>query len=128
MLMEITTGIDRCGVKEGKILQAFGKLRTLRHPCRACQDGDDRNGVAQRRLDFETHEIGLVIYSSTAASAGAEPPRADNDQPDITLNNCIEDVDAKVLAKRNIVDIHEDRLLAIMDGEAIPNTARDHIG
>ena len=35
---------------------------------------------------------------------------------------------AKVLAKRNIIYVHEDRILAIMDGEAISNTARHHIG
>jgi hypothetical protein len=35
MLMEIAAGIDRCGIKKRKILQAFGKLRTLRHPGRA---------------------------------------------------------------------------------------------
>ena len=35
MLMEIAAGIDRCGIKKRKILQAFGKLRRLRHPGRA---------------------------------------------------------------------------------------------
>jgi hypothetical protein len=69
--MEIATGIDRCGIKEDKILQAFGKVRRLRHPGRADQDGDNRNGVIQRRLNLETDKIGLVIYSYTAAS-GAE--------------------------------------------------------
>ena len=74
-------------------------------------------------LDFEADEIGLVIYSSSAASAGTEPALADNDQQDVTLNNCFRDVDAKVLAERNIVDIHEDRFIAITAGEAISTMA-----
>ena len=44
------------------------------------------------------------------------------------MNNCFRDVDAKVLAERNIVDVHEDRILAITVGEAIPNAARHHLG
>ena len=126
MLMKIAAGIDRRGIEEGKVFQAFGKLCRLRHPGRADQDGDNRNGVAQRRLNFETDEIGLVIYSSIAAS-GAEPAPTDNDQQDVTLNNCFRDVDAKVLAERNIVDVHEDRVLAVTVGEAIANTAGHHL-
>jgi hypothetical protein len=44
------------------------------------------------------------------------------------LNNCFEDVDAKVFAKWNVVYVHEDRILAITLGEAIPNATRHYIG
>jgi len=127
MLMKIAAGIDRRGIEEGKVFQAFGKLCRLRHPGRADQDGDNRNGVAQRRLNFETDEIGLVIYSSIAAS-GAEPAPTDNDQQDVALNNCFRDVDPEVLAERNIVDVHKDRLVAVTVGKPIPNPARHHLG
>ena len=100
----------------------------LRHPCRAHEDRDDRNGVAQRGLDLKANEVGLVIYSFAATSAGTEPALADNDQQDIAPEDCFTYLDAKVLAIRNVVDVHEDRRLAVTCGEAIANTARHHIG
>jgi hypothetical protein len=100
----------------------------LRHPGRSHEDGDDRNGVAERRLNLETDKIGLVVYSSGAASAGTKPALTDNNQQDIALNDCFKDVGAKVLAIRNIVNVHKDRVSAITVGEAIPNTARHHLG
>jgi len=33
-----------------------------------------------------------------------------------------------VRAKRDTIDIHEDRVLAVMDDEAIANTTRHHVG
>ena len=128
MLMKITTGIDRCGIKKRKILQAFGKLCRLRHPGGAHKDWDDLNLAVQRRLDLEADEVGLVIYSSTAASPGAEPALADNDQQDVTPNNRFMNMVAKVLAERNVVNVHEDRVLAIMGGKAIANAACHNIG
>jgi hypothetical protein len=128
MLMKIATGIDWCRIEEGKIFQAFGKLHGLRHLGRAHQDGDNRNAGAQRRLNLEADEVGLAGYSSRAASAGTEPAPTDNDQQDVTLNNCFTYVGAKVLAERNIVDVHEDRILAIAVDEAIPNTTCHYLG
>ena len=75
-----SSGANRCGIKEGNILQVFWEAAQVRHPGRAGQDGDDRDGIAYRRLQLETDEISLVIYFFAAASAGTEPALADNDQ------------------------------------------------
>jgi hypothetical protein len=128
MRMEIAPSIDWRGIEKGKILQALGKQRRLRHPCRAHEDRDNRNGIAQRGLDLKADEVGLVIYSSTAAFVGTKPTLADNDQQDVTLGDRFTYVHAKVPAKWNIVDVHKDRVLAITAGEAIPNPTCDYIG
>jgi hypothetical protein len=70
----------------------------------------------------------VLLWRAEDLRGGGAAALADNDQWDVTLNNCFKDVGAKVLAKRNVIYVHEDRILAIMDGEAVPNTARHHIG
>jgi len=69
-----------------------------------------------------------VSSGARSASARTEPTLTDNDQKHVAVNDRVEDVGAKVRAKRDTIDIHEDRVLAVMDDEAIANTTRHHVG
>jgi hypothetical protein len=44
------------------------------------------------------------------------------------MSDCFNDVMAKVFAKRNVINVHEDAVFAIMGGEPIANATRHHVG
>ena len=87
-------------------------------------------GLAIKFTIYPARAISRSAVSSGARSASArtEPTLTDNDQKHVAVNDRVEDVGAKVRAKRDTIDIHEDRVLAVMDDEAIANTTRHHVG
>src|ERR1700722_7490211 len=101
----------------------FGRqLSTFRHFRAIDQYGQDRYLSFEGRLDLDSDRIRLFQDSESAVSVGAQPLRADNCNEDVSSLQRFADVTAKISTERDIVDVHEDRMFAVVCGQAIVDT------
>jgi hypothetical protein len=85
-------------------------------------------GIMVMPIRIGAHGIGFLLDAVGRAASGAQPIRPDNREQDSGLAQHVIDMDAKIDARRDIVDIAEDRFPAIMGGEPVEDSARHRLG
>ncbi len=123
VVIEVASGIDFHGIAKREFLQARWQVGRLWHARVVDKHGNQRNSSLQRRLDLHPDRIALVVDSRLTGLRLAKPSLADHDQQDIALQQSPPDMFAEVGAERNIVDIDEHGLFAVMRNQPIKNTA-----
>src|SRR6516165_8782904 len=126
--MKIAPGIDCCRVAVAELLEAVRKIGRLRHGRLIDQDRDERSAAIERVLYFNLYRIILLANSRTTALLHAGPFWTDDRDQYVRLLQRFTDAFAKVRAERNAVDIHEYRLVAIMVGQPVSDTAGNRFG
>jgi hypothetical protein len=118
MDIEILTGIDLDPVLVGEIPERVGQQRDSRHRRPLNHDRNERHALAQRRLDLDAYQIGLIAEPGLPGPR-PEPSRADDRENDVALVEYYIDEFAKIGAGRNTVDVTKYGIATIMIGEAI---------
>jgi erythromycin esterase-like protein len=78
----------------------------------------------QRGLDLDPNRVALLVDSRFAAILRAQPPSADDRQNDVGASQRFADVGAKIDSDRDVVDVHEHAVLAVMGGKAVEDASR----
>jgi hypothetical protein len=88
------------------------------------------NAISECRLHLDPDRIGFVENPRVAGLACAEPLRSHHDNQDITLAQNTVDTFPEIGSVWDAVDVHEDRLSAIVRNQAIvyPSGDRNRIG
>jgi hypothetical protein len=124
--VEILAGINRDGVAVGEVVQAFRKLLDPRHRAPQDQNRDHRAVFAQRDLDLDAHRVGGV-GEPALPGARADPARPDDRENDIACIQNVGDELAEVDAGRNVVDVAEYHLPAVMRRQPVEDPPGDHL-
>src|SRR5262245_55177832 len=119
------SGGDLRGVMIGQALEAVGQVLRLRHAGAADQDRDRRNAALQRGLHLDAHRIRLVVNAAWSGRRCAEPIGTDHGEQELVLGQRLRNVLAKIHPERDVVDIHEDGVLAVMLRQPIADAAVD---
>ena len=125
VLVEIAPGIDLQAVTVDQFLQAIGKLLDIRHRRAFHQDWNDRYPVAEGRLDFDADRIGRIVDPSPPPWLRSRPTFADDHEGDIRLSKYAIDVFSEIDTQRDVIDIPEYRITAVMSHETIEYPPRD---
>jgi hypothetical protein len=125
--VEILPGIDLDCVAVGEIPQRLRQLRGLWHRGPQHQERDQRHAFAQHRLNLDPHRVRFIAEPVVRASR-SQPARPDDGEHDVALVEHPVDVLPKIDAGRNVVDIAEDRIPAVMRHHAIKDPPADDAG
>src|SRR4029077_9857105 len=104
--MKIAAGVHLCRIEEWKVLEGIWKLFRPGHGSVAHENRNRWKAPAQRGFHLDANRIGSV-HNSTAAALRSEPFLSDNDQYCIGVCQLFLNVNAEVLAERDIVDIYK---------------------
>jgi hypothetical protein len=124
LLMKVASGIDMRRIAECKILDAIGQLGGFGHCRPVNQDRDDRNVPLQSSFNLDADRIVCVLDPEFSVRFGAKPPCSHDDNQNVALKQHTPDVLAKIDSKRNVIDIHKNRVGTVPRGQSIENTSR----
>jgi hypothetical protein len=113
------------GVEINEIAELFRQVGALRHLGAVDQHRNDRRLAFESGLDLHSDRVGLLVHARGAVGALAEPVRADHGDQHVGPLQGLLDVGAKIDAERDVIDVHEHRLLAVLRGEAIEDPPGD---
>ena len=126
--MEIASAFDVGRVAERKILQALGQIGRGRHAGAVDQHRNDRNVLFQSGLKFDPDRVAFFPNLKALAFARSEPLRPDDHEHQVAAQQFALDVLAEIGSEWNVVDVHEDGLIAEMPGEPVTDAAGDGVG
>lgn len=111
------------GVQIGEIAEADRQFDTTGHFGAVDQHRNDRHLAFQRGLDLDPDRIGFLLHPDCASLVAAEPVCADQRHENVALQQSCADLRAKIDAKRNVFDIDEHGIFAVMRLQLIGNTS-----
>jgi hypothetical protein len=126
--MKVAPGIDFRGIAKGKISQAVREVGRLWHDGPIDQDRDDGDSSFQSGFDLDPNRVRLVADSRGTVRALTDPPWTNHHDQRIALGQSLPDVLAKIDAERNVVDIHEYRVMAVSGREPVKYPSGDPCG
>ena len=126
--MKIASGIDLGRIAEREVFQRHRQLARLRHDGAVHQHRDDADPPIQGGLDLDPDRVVFLLDAQMRALGRAQPPRPDDGDQHVAVEQGIPDVVAKIGAERDAVDVHEDRAFAKLAGEPILDPPRDGVG
>src|SRR5437763_13915587 len=118
MMVEISSGIDVDRVAVSEILHALRKLLDPRHAGAQDEHWNYRPVLAQRGLNLDTHWVG-GIGEPAQSGARSYPFWPDNRQNDVASVEHRADMPPEVDAGRDVVDVAEYRVPAVMRREPV---------
>ena len=125
--MKIPARINPRCIVISQIFQAVGKVGRLRHRCAVDQEGNDGDPAFERLLHLDPDRVVLFPNSCPPEHAAARPFGTDHRDQNIGIPKRILDGHAEIEPIGNAVDVHEDRLGAIMARQLIANASSNRL-
>ena len=120
MGVEILSAVDSHGVEVDEASHRGGQRLRLRHFRAPDQDRNNPEFLLQGGFDLNANPVSM---QRTVTALHIDPSRSDDRQHDIRFFQGVIDMRAKILAGRNIVDVHKDRTPAEAITEPVEYTA-----
>src|SRR5271169_1465423 len=126
--VEIAPSIHASSIDERKTLETFGKLLRPGHVCLSDEQRNSWNALAKCGLHLNSNRIGVVVNSAASAFSASQPSRPDDNEDRISLCQRLLYVGSEIFAKRYVIYIDENGILAKAAGDSITNAPGKYIG